>query len=418
MGAVVKSIDTRLLIFLLLITQGNPVLKLLSIAFIRPEALKISKANSRPVLFYASMIFMSLVHGAFYIGYGNYAIALLISTSFWIICLLALLMNLDASSRQSPEKLKNTIVIYAYVIIAFSVGQYILLCISTSTINPFRATQAAGDHIRSIFSSANNNMVVCVLLAVFFYYEKKAKLAIALAITAVTTSFMGGLLITIFATTFSIFMSEKSLKNKFIISASIIFFSGLLFLFSRENINYALFYINKALSFDSPPFKVISFIQTIEFWLDSPKNFLFGAGSGNFSSRTAFLVSGDYIDWYPSNLIYLSKDFINNHFWVWTYDFPAWDNRSSTANQPMSAYNQIIGEYGLLGVISFVLLYVLSFTKSWKSTPCIRVFIFFMAGIFLFDYWFEFLDVIIVFELLALYELSKLRLLKTSLQKV
>ena len=79
------------------------------------------------------------------------------------------------------------------------------------------------------------------------------------------------------------------------------------------------------------PFKIKSFRETFEYSTSSLKSFVFGAGAGNFSSRSAFISSGDYVNWYPAFLTYAHNDFQENHLALWNYDFRnPWDNNNNT----------------------------------------------------------------------------------------
>lgn len=401
--------NIRFLVFLLLITQGHPVLKLMSLAFVNPNALTKISTKFRPLYFYLLLIAVSIAHGLLYLDTKNYLVPFTISISLWALCTVAILSNIHFISKTAPSTAKSTIRWFAHCILLLSAFQYLQLCISLSTANPFSVTQAAGDYITGTFSFANSNMIICFLLSIFFYYEKEKKLALALMITAGATSFMGGLVVAVASVIVFGLLFEKKIKKKIALFILMTFLFVILFLFSKENIDYALHYLSRTTSLENPPFKIISFIQTTQFLIDSPINFLFGAGPGNFSSRAALIASGSYVNWLPENLQYISKYFQNYHFSIWTNEFGKWDNISSVANQPNSVYNQIAGEYGLTGILILTLTYIFPLLKKWKATPWMQLSLPFIFGILIFDYWFDFIDVIVIFELLVLYELAKLK---------
>jgi hypothetical protein len=77
------------------------------------------------------------------------------------------------------------------------------------------------------------------------------------------------------------------------------------------------------------------------------------------------------------------------------------------ANSPNSTYDQLISEYGLAGLISFMGFYILFFLKRLKKhSVAIPLFIF-MLGAFFIEYWFEHLSVVILFELLLLINIKE-----------
>ncbi|WP_299121226.1 hypothetical protein [uncultured Winogradskyella sp.] len=145
--------------------------------------------------------------------------------------------------------------------------------------------------------------------------------------------------------------------------------------------------------------KIVSFEQTMEHALLDTPNFLFGAGAGKFSSRTAFMTAGEYVSWYPESLVYASDEFYSNHFQLWNEKILSRPYKDGTANQPFSFYNKIIGEYGLIGIVLFILFYLYYPIKSYKHLTYGRLVLFLLLAYFILDYWFEYFTVIIFFEI-------------------
>ncbi|XLS29271.1 hypothetical protein ACJD0Z_00280 [Flavobacteriaceae bacterium M23B6Z8] len=143
----------------------------------------------------------------------------------------------------------------------------------------------------------------------------------------------------------------------------------------------------------------MSFKQTFNFLTDEIDNFIFGAGGGKFSSRTAFLTSADYVAWYPEKYKYLSNNFKSNHYSLWNSQLLKTPYKDGTANQPFSFYNKIFGEYGLFGVVIFVLFYLGKLIKNYKVLTYGKIVLFLLLSYFILDYWFEYFTVIIFFEL-------------------
>lgn len=151
--------------------------------------------------------------------------------------------------------------------------------------------------------------------------------------------------------------------------------------------------------------KLYSMKQIWWYWKSAKKNLVFGSGMGNFSSKQAIKSTG--LGWqgtYPRKYIYISDDFLQYHLYTLMYVFSLPIAEHSVINMPNSVYNQIAGEYGLLGVLTFIILYVgfiLKYIKRLKAGWYLCIFFFpFLA----FDYWFEMLSVTVFFELIILLE--------------
>lgn len=146
--------------------------------------------------------------------------------------------------------------------------------------------------------------------------------------------------------------------------------------------------------------KILSWQQTFAFLKAHPSKILAGAGIGNFSSKLAFKTSGiDIAGSWPSKFKYASKTFLGNHLDLYLYYFSKSDGFHSTINSPASVYDQLIGEYGVVGLVAYFLFYVRFFVKKITLRSFGLPLIFLLSGIFFFDYWFEQLSIVILFEL-------------------
>lgn len=147
--------------------------------------------------------------------------------------------------------------------------------------------------------------------------------------------------------------------------------------------------------------KFIAFKQTIDFFKQHPSKIFIGAGIGNFSSKLALRVTGLGIGGgYPEKLIYINNDFKNNHLKLHLYYFSKHAGLHSLTNTPNSVYDQLLAEYGLIGMLSFIVFYLGFFIKYLRrltyGVPLLIVFI----GVCWADYWFEQLSIIVLFELM------------------
>lgn len=148
------------------------------------------------------------------------------------------------------------------------------------------------------------------------------------------------------------------------------------------------------------PIKLYSFIQTLVFLKTSVKDFLFGAGIGNFSSKLAIKTTGlNMQGTYPITNIYISPLFVQYHLYTLMYVHALPVSEHSTINMPYSVYNQIGGEYGFVGILLFVCLYIGFIIKFWKRLSYSKYLFLVILIFFGFEYWFEMLSLTVVFEL-------------------
>jgi ABC-type multidrug transport system fused ATPase/permease subunit len=161
----------------------------------------------------------------------------------------------------------------------------------------------------------------------------------------------------------------------------------------------------------SKPGKLISFIQTYAYLKMNARHLLLGSGMGNFSSKLAFRVSGENITGtYPEKYRYIAPEFRYNH--LKTYQFYAHSDASkhSVLNFPFSVYNQLLGEYGLIGAALFGLLYLGYFAMKYRRLSYGRYMMIILLGFFLMEFWFELFSLVVVFELFLLLNIREGRI--------
>lgn len=159
----------------------------------------------------------------------------------------------------------------------------------------------------------------------------------------------------------------------------------------------------------SLPGKIIAFRQTLNYLGDHPKKILTGAGMGNFSSKLAFRATAMKIGGgYPARFAYINDDFRINHLALYSYYFTGRDGLHSIINSPNSTYDQLLSEYGILGLLCFPLFYVTFFRKILKHRSYGLSMLLFMLGAFAIDYWFEQLSVVVFLEFLLLVNIKEL----------
>ncbi len=162
------------------------------------------------------------------------------------------------------------------------------------------------------------------------------------------------------------------------------------------------------------PGKAIGFVQTLRFLENHPQNIVAGAGMGNFSSKLAFKATGlDFSGGFPAKFVYISHQFLINHLDVYLNFYSKIREQHSITNNPFSVYDQLPAEYGLLGVVVFMLFYVGYFARHFKKLTYGLPILFLMLFVFCTDYWFEQLSIVVFFELLLLVNIKETETFKT-----
>ena len=156
------------------------------------------------------------------------------------------------------------------------------------------------------------------------------------------------------------------------------------------------------------PGKLLALQQTAKYFDQHPLRIITGTGIGNFSSKLAFRVTGMKIaGGYPAKYAYINEDFKVNHLDLYLFYFTSPDDLHSIANSPNSTYDQLLGEYGLAGLMVFIFFYALYFKKKIKYRSYAFPLLIFMLGTFFIEYWFEQLSVVVLFELLILLDIKE-----------
>jgi len=151
------------------------------------------------------------------------------------------------------------------------------------------------------------------------------------------------------------------------------------------------------------PGKVIALQQVTDFLLQHPFKMLTGDGLGNFSSKVAFKATdlgfnGNYLAKY----VYISKDFLTHHLDIYLHFFSEQPELHSILNDPNSVYFQLLGEYGLMGLLAFCVFYLWYFLRHYHKLSYGIPILLFVLGIFFLEYWFEQLSIMVFVELLLL----------------
>lgn len=156
------------------------------------------------------------------------------------------------------------------------------------------------------------------------------------------------------------------------------------------------------------PGKVLGFLQTINFFKRHPAKLIAGNGAGNFSSKLAFRISGLGINGgQQTKFDYIHPDFMVNHLDLYLNYFSKGATFHSLTNTPFSVYDQLLAEYGLLGILAFLICYAGFFARHWRKLTYGLPILLLVIGLLSIDYWFEQLSILVFFELLLFLDIKE-----------
>ncbi len=116
--------------------------------------------------------------------------------------------------------------------------------------------------------------------------------------------------------------------------------------------------------------KKLSYLETWSYLTSGAAPALLGSGPGRFSSLTAHRISGGDTGRIFSRLPrYHTPVYTENHGLITHYRLQAGGAQLANLNWPESFYNQLLGEYGLIGLLLFLLCYVghyLRRARRWR----------------------------------------------------
>lgn len=409
MREILNKISIRyFLLFLILLSNINSFTLLFAIVFFGGLLLVLNFKKSvldERLIFYVGLLLLTAFQFLLVLApdYGrNFIINTSIALLLWCLALMCYLIIKTSVQNLKVDVIKKMLNVFFILNIVVIVVQYILACIETKSSVPFMVNMqsygmSTGDHLKGLFVNSSVTMIVMGFYTIY-YGVSKNKMVYLAAIAMLLTTYMSGIVMFIVILTLFAFFSF-SFKNKIKILIGFLLLFGILKIFSPNNIKYVEEIIFEKISSKTDPArKVVSYQQTLENWVSSPKTFLFGEGGGKFSSRTAFLTGGDYVGWFPKDWVYRSQKFKDNHFQLWNAIILSKPYKDGTHNQPFSFYNQIIGEFGFMGLLLFAI-YLFYYVKKWPTLTYGKLILPFILGIFIYDYWFDYFSVILFFEL-------------------
>lgn len=428
----------------------KPIAVLLIVWWNRKENIKLTLRSIPP--FYFAIISLSVLQ-LICIGHDspNYILFWAIGVCYWLMCIVFFWGFAGFINRNSTQKTEYTLSVFFITNSLITLFQLIRVMTISESINPYAIWDnpdfgnSTGDYLKGLFlAPCYINFFANSFFAVFFLYKKK-----------ITLSFIAVIILCLTACNFAIIfflpvflincISQKNLKPKLMALACLGFVITFYTIISVHNMHYlaeSIFKvehhydpeqindtsgeINKVDQtinnniplkeehinfFKKEKGKIISFKQTFQFVNSSPSHLLLGAGMGNFSSLLAQRQSDIQIKkksrLFQKLPIRIATDYKNNHYNIEYHLYSLPGDWHSIQHLPSSFFNQILGEYGLLGCLSFILLYVVFILKKVKAN-CYILPMSLLAGYYLiFDYLFEYLSIMILFEIFFLLYLKE-----------
>ncbi|PBQ33841.1 hypothetical protein CNR22_19325 [Sphingobacteriaceae bacterium] len=175
-------------------------------------------------------------------------------------------------------------------------------------------------------------------------------------------------------------------------------------------VDETLLNIDSSYNFDKVSGKRISYTQTLKFLKTKYAYTALGSGAGMFSSKLANNFSGVF---YGPTLLNKNlpvpsyKVFNAYHGSLYRYIKGLEIGKHSINNFPNGVYDQLLSEYGLVGLILFFCFYIGFFVKRFRQLTFGLVLIPLLLIGFNYGYFFESLDITIFFEFLMFLDLSK-----------
>ncbi|WP_417842808.1 hypothetical protein [Thalassospira sp.] len=285
--------------------------------------------------------------------------------------------------------------------------QYIKVAISSSSLNIFSQNQSAGDQISGTLIGFSTPISITFFLISFcfirkFITERKTKDAIWSTLT-MTLGFLPGAA-SIFFCLFgaigiiTLFYVAKNLKKKqtyVFIAVLPVIIAGVFI--QGKNVDYGVRLLSK---FDDNniPIKALMYYRIFNIAIPSGDITPLGVGGGNFSSRAALTVSGEYLLKQPSFIPvtpsyytqkYITDIYSKNNYGTFVNGFDG----GSMVNEPFSEYITIFTEGGLISLILFlaVFFFIIMFSIR-KNDPILLLMIFFSFLVLFTNNWVEYIE--------------------------
>ncbi|MBN9379732.1 MAG: hypothetical protein J0H74_03140 [Chitinophagaceae bacterium] len=448
-----KKLHLPLLAFLVTFTIDKVLLKFAGIALIYILHPDFSfRKNIRKIpMFYLLLIALGIVQFVLFnkdFSKGHF-VAFTLGCIFWLLAFLALHQFRTIIDSTDEPRIHQTLRVFFIINAVISMANLGAAIWHSGVIDPYRLIyvpmygNSTGDLIKGLFSGPSFlNMMINAFLTFYFLYKKDFRMAfLAMAVTLLTTSNFCNLIFVPVLLACLLFNKDRQIKRGVAACVGMmIFFYAVIapnnfrylgdsLFVSKAHQRELLEYLEKTaasdslrrallrlendtsihLTLDQKYGKVKAFKETGAYLVSSPRAALFGAGMGNFSSFLALRMShinkeeGSRI--FNELPVYIAPEFYNNHYQIYRSTYALPKEFHSIKHFPNSFVNQLLGEYGLAGLCLFLLTYCWFFVRHYRRLSYGKYLLFLAGGFLLFDYLFEYLSVMSIFELLMLLDM-------------
>lgn len=368
---------------------------------------------------------------------SSYLLFWSIGVFFWLMSIFAFLAISVRVKKQDPTKIINSLKCFFVLNVIVTFYQLSQTMLTSGVLNPYALWDvpefgnSTGDYLKGIFfGPCYINFMANSFFAIFFLYRKEHFLSfLAIVILCLTSS---NFAIVFFLPLYIVVLFLCKVPKAWLSGLAGLGFIVLFYLvisvgnfhyltesitktehnYNKENIGQ----VDKTVSndnkvtnptdadfFKEKKGKLIAVDQTIDFVQKSPINFLFGAGVGNFSSLLAKRQSDIQIE-QKSRLFKMlpqriAESYRSNHYTIERHLYNLPSDWHSIQQQPASFFNQILGEYGVIGTLGFLLFYALFIIKKVRFKAPLMPMALLLGYYLLFDYLFEYLSIIVLFEI-------------------
>jgi hypothetical protein len=253
-----KSINWKLLLFLILFLNVKLIVKIAAIVFIYLLQFNFKFGfrwrNSRLPLFYLFAIAIGILNWFLLAGFNekNYTVAFLTGLFFWTLCILAIHQIKLFTEQNSAAVIHKTITVFFLLNAIFSLAVFMMIVIKTGAVNPYlyqgeyqKYFIGTGDYIKGIsFDTSTTNAVLNAFGVIYFLNRKNALMVLlCMIILLLTGSNLSNFILASVLLFIFIFQSDKDQKSVI----TICFLCLVIFLakISPQNNKYVSNYLEK-----------------------------------------------------------------------------------------------------------------------------------------------------------------------------
>ncbi len=462
------KLNITVLIILGIVAQHSFLLKfsgLLLVCFVNYDSLRSFNFRKIP-LFYLLLPSLEIIK--FLFVNDSYSIPhlsqFLVGFSYWVASLILCWLLYDAVEKGSY--ISRTINVFAVLNFLFCIAQLIKICLIEHVINPYNTGHrhpygiSSGDLINGLFQGVHLTNAFVSLFLIVFYIHKVKPVYVFICLIPLLLTGSNYATIILFLAMGILFVINRNIYQKGLIASCVVITVLFYWLVTPLNAEYMLekaLHISTTLpnskkedsgerllgngmkeiivadttmpydvsgasgkkvivkstdvafNFVKQPGKMMSYHQTKDFLLSSVPHFLFGAGMGGFSSKLAFnssgVMEGSSLNKYLPK--YESSWFSSNHKGIYAYLKTQHVMFHSESNRPFSVYNQLLGEYGVIGIVLFVCFYLWYFLKRIRKTSyALPIFVALLCMLNI-DYFIESISILLFFELLMFMDIKE-----------